>query len=205
MNRSEALQQIESYLEGSLAGQDRMRFEEIVRQDETVSRALQHARELDQLLGSQRWMTPSNGFTQSVMTEVGLMPALERAKVLDNLLADQVWLTPSAAFTQMVMAKVGLSPVVEEEIIPVSRRELFADWIQGLAPAAAVIAVAIVYGKSLWESVVGYLHASGAVLDSMVGTRIFEQQPLIQLGIIVPLLGCAIISAMVTRRLRLAS
>jgi hypothetical protein len=205
MNRTEALRQIESYLDGSLAGPDLVRFEETVRQDETVSRALQHARALDQLLANQPWKVPSDGFTQSVMSEVGLLPALERAKVLDNLLADQVWLTPSAAFTQMVMAKVGLSPALEEEIAPVSRRELFADWIQGLAPAAAVIAVVIMYGKSLWGNILGYLQASGAVLDSILGTRIFEQQPLIQLGIIVPLLGSAIISAMVTRRLRLAS
>jgi hypothetical protein len=205
MNRTEALQKIETYLDGTLVGKDLVQFEEMVCRDATVYSALQHAKELDHLLANQLWLTPSDGFTQSVIAEVGLKPSLERAKVLDGLLAGQIWLSPSAQFTQLVMAKIGLSPAAEEQTVPVSRRELISDWIQGLAPAAAVIAFVIMFGKGLWESLLGYLHTSGAVLDSVVGTRIFEQQPLIQLGIIVPLLGSAIISAMVTRRLRLAS
>src|SRR3989339_559023 len=191
MNRTEALSQIENYLSGSLVGEERLRFEEMVSSDETVGLALQRARQISGLLESQAWIKPSDSFTASVVAKVGLEFELERAEALDNLLSSQAWLSPSAGFTQAVMARIEHSLETETQTVPVSRRELILDWIQGLAPAAAVVSFVVMFGKELWNGLLGYLRVSGALLDSVVGTRVFETQPLIQLGIIVPLFGCA--------------
>jgi hypothetical protein len=217
MNKSEAFKQIDAYLAGSLTEPERIQFEALVKSDETLDRAIHQAKRVDQLLSGQEWVSPSADFSKSVMLRIeaeslmntemaGEMPfEIQDEVLLERLLVSQSWLAPSVNFTHNVMQRIELATQVEPEIATVSRRESVIDWIQGLAPAAAVIAFVIMFGKSIFEGMLNYLHMSAAFIDAAIGTKVFESQPLIQLGVIVPLIGVALISAMVTRRLKLAS
>lgn len=217
MNKSNAFKLIDAYLEGSLAENERTQFEAMLGTNLSLAKAVEKARVLNQLLSEQEWLSPSLNFTEAVMTRIDVEPefALEQAldtpcatdadALIDKLLVNQVWMTPSRSFTHNVMQRIELATAEESELAPVSRRELVIDWIQGLAPAAAIIAFVIMFGQSLFNSLMGYLQKSATMLDAVVGTKLFESQPLIQLGVIVPFIGVLIISAMVTRRLRLAS
>lgn len=217
MNKSEAFQLVDAYLEGLLSELEKTQFEAILKTDSSLGKAVEEARVINRLLSEQEWVSPSVSFTEAVMSRIETDPSFEPVKamdvplelnpdlLLDKLLESQVWMTPSHSFTRNVMQRIELATEKETELAPVSRREAVIDWIQGLAPAAAIIAFVIMFGQSMYESIMGYLQQSATVIDAVVGTKIFESQPLIQLGVIVPLIGVCIISAMVTRRLRLAS
>ncbi len=217
MNKSDAIKLIDAYLDGSLTASELHQFEVIARSDTGLASAIHRAKMVDKLLTDQKWVSPSTAFTQSVMSRIEANPGLEAAsateipcevqqdQILERLLEDQPLLSPTANFTHNVMQRVKLVANLDTELAPVSRRETILDWIQGLAPAAAIIVFVVMFGKSMLSSMLSYLQTSATFIDSAVGTKVFESQPLIQLGVIVPLIGVVIISAMVTRRLRLAS
>jgi anti-sigma factor RsiW len=105
---------------------------------------------------------------------------------LDNALIAMPVLTPSATFTASVLRKTR--PVVQPE----AEKSTWLDWVTGLAPAFGLLVIAVIWGRELWGKAVGEISEGAGWLDGLLGTNLFEQQPFILLGALIPVIVLAV-------------
>lgn len=126
-------------------------------------------------------------FDLDLQSNPQLAKAYRQVSAMDRALGDFPTLKPSANFTATVLRKTR--PVV----MPEKERATWLDWIYGLAPAAGLLVIAMIWGRDLWGKAVSEMSHGAGWLDQILGTQWFANQPLILLGALLPvaILGVA--------------
>lgn len=116
-------------------------------------------------------------------------PRLERAYQqiarMDRALGEMPVLKPSAEFTAAVLGKIAprVAPV---RVAPVKEKLSWLDWVTGLAPAAGIGVIALIWGRDLWGRAVGEITQGAGWLDQTLGTTWFGSQPFALLAVLIP-------------------
>ncbi|MBK6765900.1 MAG: hypothetical protein IPG71_06095 [bacterium] len=116
-------------------------------------------------------------------------PSLERAYQqfvrMDRAFGDMPVLRPSAGFTASVLGKISprVAPV---RVAPVKEKASWLDWVVGLAPAAGIGVIAVIWGRELWDRAVLEMTHGAGWLDQTLGTNWFGGQPFALLAVLIP-------------------
>ncbi|MCC6477513.1 hypothetical protein IT157_10710 [bacterium] len=119
-------------------------------------------------------------FESELATNARLKALLGQMERLDATLADLPELKPSSAFTYRVLEKTVREPV------GLLDGWTWLDWMKGLAPALAIGLIAVLWGKDLWAKTQGAFGEGAGAMDSVLGVKLFADQPFMLLGLLLP-------------------
>lgn len=126
-------------------------------------------------------------------TNAELRDVLDQTKQIDVMLRDTVWIEPSPQFTRSVMRRAGLH-----------YGSAAPAWVRNWEPAKVLVSVAMAamiatwFGRELLRSAGRALTITAVWVDSLVGTTLFTNHPEYLLILVLPVIGAAVTTILIS-------